>query len=299
MNFRGGASRSCRRPAPFPARRPRRPRPPPLSSGNRAATCRSSAPPLCSQATRFGPAPARQRIVLLLQRPRKPLDVIVTARRIGRDRAQQPDRGKPMRAKSLQLALLPFLAAAMVATAEAAERHFTFGYDQPHTTAYGYAADVFAAKLKELSKGEMIVDQFPGAQLGQEPQMLQKIRTGDIDFIFSASANAATLSPQSGVLSIHFLFKSEDHLVRAIATPALVDAIRAMFADTVKDAHCLTLLTIGLRNLYGKKEVHRIEDIKNVKIRVQATPTEDTTFPAYVAQIVHMPFGSVYTSLQT
>ncbi len=83
-----------------------------------------------------------------------------------------------MRATHLQLALLPFLAASTLATAEAAERHFTFGYDQPHTTAYGYAADVFAAKLKELSKGEMIIDQFPGAQLGQEPQMLQKVRTG-------------------------------------------------------------------------------------------------------------------------
>ena len=86
---------------------------------------------------------------------------------------------------------------------------------------------------------------------------------------------------------------------KAVATPALVDAIRAMFADTVKDAHCLTLLTLGLRNLYGKKEIHNIADIKNLKIRVQATPTEDTMFPAYGAQIVHMPFGSVYTSLQT
>ena len=178
-------------------------------------------------------------------------------------------------------------------------KHYSFGYDQPHTTAYGVGADLFANKLAELSKGTMAIDQFPGAQLGQEPQMLQKIRTGDIDFIFSASANAATLSPQSGVLSIHFLFRSEDHLVRAVGTPALVAAVRAMFADTVKDAHCLTLLTMGLRHLYGKKEVHRVEDIKNVKIRVQATPTEDTMFPAYGAQIVHMPFGSVYTSLQT
>jgi len=178
-------------------------------------------------------------------------------------------------------------------------RHYSFGYDQPRTTAYGVGADLFAARLAALSQGTMIIDQFPGAQLGQEPQMLQKIRTGDIDFMFSASANAATLSPQSGVLSIHFLFKSEDHLVRAVSTPALVDAIRAMFADTVKDAHCLTLITIGLRNLYGKQEVHGIADIRNLKIRVQATPTEDTMFPAYGAQIVHMPFGSVYTSLQT
>jgi TRAP-type transport system periplasmic protein len=117
--------------------------------------------------------------------------------------------------------------------------------------------------------------------------------------MFSASANAATISPQSGVLSIHFLFTSEPHLVKSVATPALVDAIRAMFADTVKDAHCLTLLTLGLRNLYGKKEIHNIADIKNVKVRVQATPTEDAMFPAYGAQTVHMPFGSVYTSLQT
>ena len=40
-------------------------------------------------------------------------------------------------------------------------------------------------------------------------------------------------------------------------------------------------------------------DIKGMKVRVQATATEDTMFPAYGAQTVHMPFGSVYTSLQT
>jgi tripartite ATP-independent transporter DctP family solute receptor len=178
-------------------------------------------------------------------------------------------------------------------------KHYSLGYDQPHTTAYGIGADLFAAKLAEVSGGSMVIDQFPGAQLGQEPQMLQKIRTGDIDFIFSATANAATLSPESGVLSIHYVFRSEDHLVRAIADPRLVGAMREMFADTVKDAHVLTLLTLGLRNLYGKKEVHSIADVKNLKIRVQATPTEDATFPAYGAQTVHMPFGSVYTSLQT
>ncbi len=203
------------------------------------------------------------------------------------------------RAQFIKLGAASTAAAIASRGARAEAKHYSFGYDQPHTTAYGVGADLFAARLGELSKGTMVIDQFPGAQLGQEPQMLQKIRTGDIDFIFSASANAATLSPQSGVLSIHFLFKSEAHLVRAVATPALVEAIRAMFGETVKDAHCLTLLTIGLRNLYGKKEIHRIDDIKNLKIRVQATPTEDTMFPAYGAQIVHMPFGSVYTSLQT
>lgn len=178
-------------------------------------------------------------------------------------------------------------------------KHYSLGYDQPHTTGYGVGGDIFAKKLSELSKGTMEIDQFPGGQLGQEPQMLQKIRTGDIDFIFSSTANAATVSPQSGALSIHYLFRSDDHLVHAIANPVLVNEVKAMFAETVKDAHVLTLLTLGPRHLYGKKEVHSIADVKNLKIRVQATPTEDAMFPAYGAQTVHMPFGSVYTSLQT
>ncbi len=61
----------------------------------------------------------------------------------------------------------------------------------------------------------------------------------------------------------------------------------------------LTLLTLGFRDFYSKKEIHGIADLKGLKIRVQATPTEDTLFTAYGAQVVHMPFGEVYTSLQT
>jgi tripartite ATP-independent transporter DctP family solute receptor len=178
-------------------------------------------------------------------------------------------------------------------------KHYTFGYDQPHTTAYGFAGDTFAAKLKELSKATMIIDQFPGAQLGQEPQMLQKIRTGDIDFIISSTANAATVSPEAGVLSIHFIFRGEDHLKKAVSDPKVIAAFRKMVTDTVQGAHVLTLITLGLRDFYSKKEIHKVEDLKGLKVRVQATPTEDTLFTAYGAQVVHMPFGEVYTSLQT
>ena len=72
-----------------------------------------------------------------------------------------------------------------------------------------------------------------------------------------------------------------------------------MFDATVKDGHVLALATLGLRDLYGKRAVASVGDLKGFKVRVQATPTEDTLFPAYGAQTVHMPFGSVYTSLQT
>ncbi|HUA52319.1 MAG TPA: TRAP transporter substrate-binding protein [Candidatus Sulfotelmatobacter sp.] len=178
-------------------------------------------------------------------------------------------------------------------------RHFSFGYDQPRTTGYGIAADIFGKKLDELSKGTMMIDQFPGAQLGQEPVMLQAVRTGDIDFIISASANAATVAPEAGVFSLHYIFRGEDHLQRALHDPAVIAAMKQMVSETVKGSHILTLMTLGLRDMYAKREFHKVEDMKGVKVRVQATKTEDTHFPAYGAQTVHMPFGDVYTSLQT
>jgi tripartite ATP-independent transporter DctP family solute receptor len=178
-------------------------------------------------------------------------------------------------------------------------KHYRFAYDQPRNTGYSLAGDIFADKLKELSKGTMIIDQYPGAQLGQEPQVLQLVKSGDIDFCISSSANAATLSPQAGVMSLHFLFKSESHLIKAMADPKVSEAVKAMIAETVQGARVISLATLGLRNMYSKREIKKMDDVKGLKVRVQATPTEDTMFPAYGAQIVHMPFGSVYTSLQT
>src|SRR5882757_3610181 len=174
----------------------------------------------------------------------------------------------------------------MTASAGAHEvKHYRFAYDQPKITGYGILGDIFSEKLKVLSKGTMVIDQYPGAQLGQEPQVLQLVKSGDVEFCISSSANAATLSPQAGVMSMHFLFRSEAHLIKAIADPEVAKAVKAMIADTVQGAHVIALSTLGLRSMYSKREIREIEDIKGLKVRVQATPTEDTMFPAYGAQI--------------
>src|SRR4051794_12116792 len=194
------------------------------------------------------------------------------------------------------------IASAVLSTASATAqeaKHYRFAYDQPKTTGYGILGDIFAEKLKSLSKGTMLIDQYPGAQLGQEPQVLQLVKSGDVEFCISSSANAATLSPQAGVMSMHFLFRSESHLIKAIADPEVSKAVKTMISETVQGARVIALATLGLRNMYSKREIKNLGELKGLKVRVQATPTEDTMFPAYGAQIVHMPFGSVYTSLQT
>ncbi len=178
-------------------------------------------------------------------------------------------------------------------------KHYRFAHDQQLNSGYSIAYDIFSAKLKELSKGTMLVDQYPGAQLGQEPQILQLVRSGDIDFAIVSSANTSTISPQAGVMSLHFLFRSEEHNIKAMGDQKVFEAIRDMIDDTVQGIHAIALGTQGFRHMYGKKEVHKVDDLKGYKVRVQATATEDAMFAAYGAQTVHMPFGSVYTSLQT
>ena len=192
-------------------------------------------------------------------------------------------------------------AAAMFAAGAGAQevKHYRFAHDQQLNSGYSIAYDIFSAKLKELSKGAMLIDQYPGAQLGQESQILQLVRSGDIDFAIVSSANTSTISPQAGVMSLHFLFRNEEHDIKALGDQKVFEAIRDMIDDTVQGIHVIALGTQGFRHMYGKKEVHKVEDMKGYKVRVQATATEDTMFAAYGAQTVHMPFGSVYTSLQT
>ena len=121
-----------------------------------------------------------------------------------------------------------FALAALPRPARAADaRTFTFGYDQPRDTAYGFFADTFSQKLTEMSKGTLAIRQFPSAALGQEPEMAQKIRAGDIDLALNATANTSTVVPQGGVFSLHYI--------------SLTDAQRGWVADAAEHTRLLAI----------------------------------------------------------
>ena len=191
-------------------------------------------------------------------------------------------------------------ALAMASTgASAQNREFSFAYDQPKNSGYGFGAEMFNKKLMELSKGTLSINQYPGAQLGTEAQTLQKVQTGDIDFVLLSTANASTAQPESGVFSIHFIFRDEAHAIKVLGDPKVIAAMKRTIRGQDEGRAYAWAGVQGLRHMYGKKPVEKVADLKGIKMRVQATVTEDTTFPAYGAQVVHMPFGEVYTSLQT
>ena len=186
------------------------------------------------------------------------------------------------------------------AVVRAAEtRSFTFGYDQPHETIYGFTGDTFGAKLRELSHGTMILQQYPSAQLGSEPEMAQKVRSGDMDFAINSTANSAAITPQAGVFSLQYLYPNDDVLIKSVLDPGINDTYKKMVRETVSGAFSLGLMTWGLRQMYAKFDIRNVSEVKGKKFRVQATKTEDAFCLAYGAVPVHMAFGQVYTSLQT
>ena len=201
----------------------------------------------------------------------------------------------------MQTAAAAGLATTSLAAPAIAEgnRVFTFAHDEPHDTGYGFMADTFNAKLKEVSGGKFSIHEFPGAQLGQEPELAQKVRSGDIDFVINSTANTSTVVPQAGVFSLHFIFRDEPHLAKAMLDPGVNALFLEMIAANTTGAKSLGLLTLGFRKFYSKNEIKSVADVKGRKVRVQATKTEDRFFSAYGAIPVHMPIGQVYTSLET
>src|SRR5258707_13645436 len=141
----------------------------------------------------------------------------------------------------LMLAAITAVAVMFATRAGAQEaKRYRFAYDQPRNTGYSVAGDLFADKLKELSKGTMLIDQYPGAQLGQEPQLFQLVKAGDIDFAIISSANTATISPQAGVMSLHFLFRNEAHVIKGLADPQVFKALNTMIDETKHALHVIT-----------------------------------------------------------
>src|SRR5262249_21831319 len=64
---------------------------------------------------------------------------------------------------STAVALVAIPLACVTAAGAQSVRHYRFAYDQPRSTGYGVAADIFSNKLAELSHGTILIDQFPGA----------------------------------------------------------------------------------------------------------------------------------------
>lgn len=131
------------------------------------------------------------------------------------------------------------------------------------------ALQSFADEVEEKTGGRITITIYPSAQLGDENSYLQQLQFGAVDFAKSSVAPLAQFCNDLNALSLPYLFDSTEHMFRCL-DGEIGDEIFASFeaANIVG----LGFTNNGSRCFFTKKEVHKAEDIANMKIRVQSSP---------------------------
>tara|TARA_Y100001001_G_C8006231_1_gene308120 strand:- start:196 stop:1212 length:1017 start_codon:yes stop_codon:yes gene_type:complete len=153
-------------------------------------------------------------------------------------------------------------------------------------------------RVEERTDGELKIQVFPSEQLGSEVQLLQQSKNGSIDIVVPGYSGASTLLPAMEISNAPFIFQSWDEARHILEG----EAYQPIF-DELKEQHNLVPLAKtwywGWRNLtFNGDEVHSVEDMKGLKVRVPESPAWVEMVKAFDASPTPIPFSEVYLALQ-
>jgi TRAP-type transport system periplasmic protein len=124
------------------------------------------------------------------------------------------------------------------------------------------------------------------------------VKIGGVDMMISGCSIWATLMPEMGVLDMGYLFVNNDHCGRALDGKA--GGLLAKMLDERTGVQILGWgYSLGARNVFTKNPVKTSADLKGVKLRVLPVPNFIATLRYMGAVPTPIPFGEIYTSLQT
>ncbi len=151
--------------------------------------------------------------------------------------------------------------------------------------------------LEQRTNGRIKINVFHSAQLGQEKDTIDQTRFGVIDMNRINMAPFNNLIASTNIPSLPFIFRSVAHM-RTVMDGAIGDQILGDFS-----AHGLVGLAFydsGSRSFYNsKRAITTPADMRGMKIRVQQSDMFVALVQALGANATPMPFGEVFTSLQT
>ncbi|KAF1046185.1 TRAP transporter substrate-binding protein [Xylophilus sp.] len=169
-----------------------------------------------------------------------------------------------------------------------------FPADHPGAVRIKEAADA----IKKESGGKVDLQVYPNSQLGSEPDMVSQTRAGAMDLMSTAGTNLQTLVPVAGINGVAFAFK-DYAAVWAAMDGELGGHVRAALAKVGLQAYD-KVLDNGYRNITSAgKAIATPADLKGFKIRVPGIPMWLSMFKALGAAPTSIPFGELYTALQT
>lgn len=150
--------------------------------------------------------------------------------------------------------------------------------------------------LEERSNGRISITVFNNASLGSEKDTIEQTRFGVIDMNRVNAAPFNNLVPETVVLGLPFLFRDTDHMHKVLDGPVGEEILAAF------EPHGLIGLAFydsGARSFYTKEPVTKLADLKGKKIRVQQSDLWIAMMEAFGANATPMPFGEVYSAIET
>lgn len=154
-----------------------------------------------------------------------------------------------------------------------------------------------AELVSERTNGEVKFEIFPAGQLGQAREMNEGTQLGLIEGTVSPAAFLAGFNPVVSILDVPFLYPSDREQANALRTGAFGDAVLESFGALGLKA--IAIWPNGRKSMTSNEEITALEDFAGQSFRVMDSQVLIEQFNAVGASAVALPFGELYTALQT
>jgi tripartite ATP-independent transporter DctP family solute receptor len=189
------------------------------------------------------------------------------------------------------------LAAALMAGTASAQTVLRSSDTHPDGYPTVEAVKYFGELVKERTAGRYAVELYHSAQLGEEKDTIEQVRTGVIDLNRISMAPFNGLIPETTVPSLPYIFRSEDHMHK-VMDGAVGDQIAAAFEQV--GLVLLAFYDSGARSFYNsKKPINSLADLSGMKFRVIQSDIFVDMVAALGANATPMPYGEVYSAIET
>ncbi len=193
--------------------------------------------------------------------------------------------------------LLSILLLGLSPGVHAAEPHvLKFATLAPEGSTWANIINDWARDINTDSHGRVVVKLYLGGVSGDEIDMLQKIRFGELQGAALTGNGIGNIYSPARVLEIPFLFHNY----------AEVDYVRAQLMPEIREGlakhgfRLLAWMEVGFIHFFSNQPIYSLDDLKKLRIwEWQGDPLSAAVFTAADLSPVPLPITDVYSSLST
>jgi len=154
-----------------------------------------------------------------------------------------------------------------------------------------------AELVKERTGGAVEFQLFPQGQLGNQRQMTEGVQLGTLEATVSPAAFLGGFNPLVSILDIPYLVPEDTAAAAELRDGPFGEALLDSFSDTGLVA--INLWPNGTKQFTSSKPLDDISAFSGQKFRVMDSSILIEQFNALGASAIALPFGELYTALQT